>query len=128
MSPRIVAGFLIAPILLPVVTVVVTLQADFSVGQFKAGFALACILAVFTYATALIVGVPVFAWYRRRGWFEPWQFAVGGGLLGLLPMPVIALFGPVPLFLGPVLSVIGLLSALLFWFLAVRGNVRGHGA
>ena len=57
---------------------------------------------------ALLLGVPYAYWLRRRGRFDAWRMALGGFLIGGVPL---GMLGPL---LGLWTGAIGALSALAF--------------
>jgi hypothetical protein len=85
-------------------------------------------LSFFTYAVTIVLGAPLVIWFRRRRWSELWRYAVGGAVLGVVPLIVIWRWGEIPLLAGPVFSFIGASSAAVFWLIAVRGNKAFQGA
>ena len=38
----------------------------------------------FTVAGCLLLGIPTYLFFRRRGWHSLWQFMLGGAILGTL--------------------------------------------
>jgi hypothetical protein len=82
----------------------------------------AFIAAVVT-GLASLVGLAIFAWFRRRGWLRLWQFAVGGALIGASVSVVFAViqWSTFVHALG-VCTALGAGHAVLFWLVAVFRN------
>ncbi len=71
----------------------------------------------------VIVGVPAFVLFRRRGWLAWWQFAAGGAVLGLAcVVPLAAAGATFAAALAPAFAALGMLHAVLFWLVAVWRN------
>ena len=71
----------------------------------------------------VVVGIPAFAVFRRRGWLAWWQFAAGGAVLGVVcAVPLAAAGVRFAAALAPAFAAIGMLHAVLFWLLAVWRN------
>jgi hypothetical protein len=82
------------------------------------------VAAVATTAT-LVLGVPAFMLFYRRGWLGWWQLAFGGACIGLVCVFPFAVGGTaVAGALAPTFVALGVLHGLLFWVLAVWRNVR----
>jgi hypothetical protein len=77
------------------------------------------IVASFT-ASASAVGVPVYVWFRRRGWLSWWQAVLAGGVIGLACALPFAFRDPRFLvFAVPVFVNIGAIHGWLFWAIAL---------
>ena len=81
--------------------------------------------AIFSYAFALFIGLPVFIFTRRKGWTSSGQMFLAGGLAGLVPGLIIMSLSGVDNFslsstiAGMAIFVAyGAVVALLFWFIA----------
>ena len=71
----------------------------------------------------VVLGIPAFVAFRRRGWLAWWQFAIGGAALGLACAVPLALTGTAfAAALAPAFAALGMLHALAFWVLAVWRN------
>jgi hypothetical protein len=72
----------------------------------------------------IVLGVPAFLLFRRRGWLAWWQFGAGGGVLGLVAAMPFAVGGGLTLgaALAPAFTALGMLHALLFWVTGVWRN------
>lgn len=71
----------------------------------------------------VVLGVPAFVLFRRRGWLLWWQFAMGGGVLGLAcGVPFAVGGGTLVAALVPAFVALGVLHAVLFWLIAVWRN------
>ena len=98
--------------------------------EFGAGGALA--LAGVATAATLLLGVPAFILFHRRGWLRWWQFAVGGGAIGLACTLPFAVGGATIVgALAPAFLALGAVHGLVFWALAIwrnRALLRPPGA
>ena len=71
----------------------------------------------------VIIGIPAFIAFRRRGWLAWWQFGAGGALMGLAcAAPLAAAGATFAAALAPAFAALGMLHALLFWLAAVWHN------
>jgi len=76
-----------------------------------------------TAAVIVFLGVPAFALFLRMGWLRWWQFASGGGALGLLcSVPFAVGGGTLVAALAPAFLALGMLNGALFWALALWRN------
>jgi hypothetical protein len=83
------------------------------------------VLAGVTTTATVILGVPAFVLFFRRGWLSWWQFAFGGAIIGLLCAIPFAVGGAaVARALAPGFLAFGALHGLLFWALAIWRNLR----
>jgi len=83
----------------------------------------ASLVALFTISGALVVGVPLFVWFKKRGWLKCWQSLLGGAVAGVvvsLPFLVSGWLGY--LYYAGIFSGIGAFHALVFWVIAVYRN------
>jgi energy-converting hydrogenase Eha subunit A len=128
MNARVLLAFLLAPALLPGAVLGLAAVLDPSRESLRAGVAYAAILCIFTYGVALVLGLPLFYWFRREGWSAAHHYLLAGGALGLVPLLLIALLGRIPLSLPPVMALAGGLSALVFRFIAGRHGSSTHVA
>jgi nitrate/nitrite transporter NarK len=75
---------------------------------------------------ALIVGIPLFSFLKRKGLLNWWQVGFAGALAGLLaPLIFSIIFGGLSstdLAFIPLFSVVGLVCGLIFWALAISKN------
>ena len=88
---------------------------------------LAIPIGAFTYAVALLLGLPVLVALRKLRWLSAWQFALAGAILGLAPLGFFMLIGAsysASFLVEQLLQhlAIGLLSAWTFWLLGVWRN------
>ena len=117
---RVWAAFLICALAYPLVVLL-----SGSVGAVGG----AIMVATFT-VTACLIGIPVFAWYRARQWLTWWQFALGGGVIGIAAAsPFLAsgsLLGYLAIASG--FGALGAAHALAFWVLAIFKNEHLHHA
>lgn len=81
------------------------------------------IVGAFT-AIACLIGIPMLSWYRRRGWFSWWHFALGGFLIGLIVSLPFLGSGSFTYYLSiaPIFGALGAGHAFLFWGLAIFKN------
>lgn len=115
---RIVVAFVVVAVTLPLI-------AWFSGGE-QSVRNLAMVAGFTLPATA--VGIPVFLWFRRRGWLRWWQAVAGGVGIGLLSALPFAVRDPGFLaFAVPAFANIGAVHGLLFWLLAVWDPRRAGG-
>jgi hypothetical protein len=77
---RAVAAFVIAPAIVPLSVAVIALTRG---ARLPESLAVASIYAAFTYAAALVAGLPLYSCFERRGWRSWWQYAVAGVGVGL---------------------------------------------
>jgi len=114
---RILIGFIAAALVAPVVV----LLADRSFGFFWF-----TMIGSFSVPLALVVGYPLFIVLRRRGFITlPWCVGAGAIISGL----GVLIFGAVTNELAavnwaPGFLIIGVVSAMAFWLIAVWKNVR----
>jgi len=89
----------------------------------------AIMVAMFT-VTACLIGIPVLAWFRTRQWLKWWQFALGGGVIGIVAaLPFLAsgsLLGYLAIASG--FGALGAAHAVAFWVLAIFKNKHLHHA
>ena len=125
MNLRTSLGLLMAASLLPAaVGCAVAVQEPTQAG-FQAAIAYAGVVALFTFPITFLVGLPLLHLYRAKQWLAWYHFALGGSLLGLLPLGVIALFGQLPLHLPFMLQFIGAASAVVLWAVVERTAPEG---
>ena len=88
----------------------------------------AIVVATFT-VIACLLGIPVFAWYRTKGWLRWWQFAFGGCVIGIAAaLPFLASGSLLSyLAIAAVFGAIGACHAAAFWLLAIFKNERIQG-
>ena len=80
-----------------------------SMGGFREGFLLGFLFGgAISMPHALLLGIPYAYWLRWNGWFDGWRMALGGFLIGGVPL---GMLGPL---LGLWTGAIGALSALAF--------------
>jgi hypothetical protein len=81
-----------------------------------------------TAATIVFLGVPAFALFLRMNWLRWWQFALGGGALGLCcAVPFAVGGGTLVAALAPAFLALGMLNGALFWVLALWRNADLSG-
>ena len=90
---------------------------------------------IYSYPTAVILGIPAFYLFRRSGWIEWWHFVLGGAAIGCIP-PLIVLLAvirvPLPEFfrdadlfmLCGLGASLGAVSALVLWAIASPFNMK----
>ncbi len=113
--PRVVVAFVC--LALAHVVFAVVMRRDF-------GAAGALAVAAAGIGGLIVLGVPAFLLFRRRGWLAWWQFGAGGGALGLIvAIPFGVGGGPtLAAALAPAFAALGMLHAVLFWLIAVWRN------
>jgi len=77
--------------------------------------------ATITATAALLFGVPLFIVFRRYGWWQFWQYLIGGAVAGALYAPMTASTLPLG-FVAGFLAIGGSVHAALFWAVAIWGN------
>lgn len=120
---RIVLGSLIAPGVVPLALALPALR-DSSPLKWVAYYFVE--LAVYAYPVAFLFGVPAFLAFHALQLTRWWHYAIGGVVLGAIPaIWLIVAKPPIP-WLGILASIgsygilIGAVSAVTFWFIAVR--------
>ena len=117
---RIVAGFLFAPLVAPVVLAVGADSSEplslWKIGKYFPLFSL------LTYLVTAIVGIPLYLWFRHRQIRKFWPYplvglAVGSMIFLLLEMFVYAWYADLEL--GVALGIAGTLTTCVFWVIAV---------
>jgi hypothetical protein len=113
--PRVVLALLVCSLVYPVALLI-------SEGQGAAGGAL--LVALFTVFATVAFGVPLLAWYVRRGWFKLWQVALGGGVIGMVVSLPLGLASGArgALYFALAFAAIGVFHAVLFWLIGVWRN------
>ena len=127
---RLFAGFAFAPLAIPLIVAILISRSDGS----AIGFSKPVILLATTaaYPSALLAAVLSYLLLRVMGWMRAWHFALAGLVTGavedviwrhipahsppwhLLPLPTLG-------------AILGTLTALLFWLIAVAGT-GGRGS
>jgi len=141
MTIKTVAGFVIAPVVIPLVFVVCDLLVPGVIsagaplpvsGRLREGFGVGMIGMVLGYVVTLLGAVPMHVLFVRRGWTRWWMYAALGAILGIAPWLIygwVRLWGQGPGAHYPVqaLAVLmglgaacGVPAATLFWAIAVR--------
>ena len=94
---------------------------------------------IYSYPTAVILGIPALYLFRRSGWVEWWHFVLGGAVIGCIP-PLVVLFAfvrvPLPEFfrdadlltLCGLGAILGAVSTLVFWAIARPINMSTNPA
>ena len=122
---------IVAFIIAPLATMIGALIDPSSWGFF------AFLTLFYSYPLALLVGVPAFLHFRRKGWLKLWQVLAAGATVGLaIPLLITLSFGPDALlkqatsaanppkhllvvFVLPAIgAAIGAAVALIFWIIA----------
>jgi hypothetical protein len=127
MNFRVLLGLLLAASVLPIAAFCTLLAQDPTLPGFTVAVAYAGVFALFTFPIALLLGIPLLLWYRANRWHAWYHFAIGGALLGLLPLGVMTLFGRIPLQLPLLLQLVGAGSALVLWAVVGRRPPQGSG-
>lgn len=122
-------GFLVAPTsaaLFPFVgacagTLIFNGKCDIDFGW--SPFALAI-----TFPATALVAVPLFILFCKRNWLEWWQIALGGAIVGLVSPVILQVVDDGSNWVWyrfALISVpLGILSSLVFWYIAARNNLR----
>jgi hypothetical protein len=122
MERRVILAFALAPAVVPLAVAAWALATGVRAPE---SLVLASIYGAFTYGTAVALGLPFYRLSVRKGWTRWWQYAVAGGVIGLAPLLVISFAAlalptdgrPALVFVG-----VGVLSATVFWLIALRGR------
>lgn len=71
----------------------------------------------------LFLGLPMYRYYRHRGWLRLHQFVLGGGSLGLV-ISLLVLFdgGRATIQAGAIFVPMGAIHGLVFWIVGVWNN------
>lgn len=122
MNRRLPLAFLVAPGVVPA-----ALACASAFPTYAGAWVIALPVAAFTYATAVLLGIPAYVIFSRQGWCNAWQFVLGGAALGVAPMLLLspfAGFARQALAAGPIYIGIGAISGLFFWVVAFAGKRR----
>jgi hypothetical protein len=119
---RAAAGFLVAPMLVPLALAILLLAEGGVDPRERVGFALlgGSVFVLPIYAVALFIGVPLFRFFRSQRWNDPWRFAVAGGVLALMSLLLVTLYGEMQPGALVVLFSAGAASGSVYWAIAVR--------
>ena len=119
---RLVAGFMFAPAIgVLVLLLALIINAIVSTGfeqnwGFLAPFGL--MAAYMAYSATFIVGLPLFIFFRIRGWLRLWQITAGGFLIGGL----VATLPYTHIVFGLMFCAVGATTGLAFWTIAIFRN------
>lgn len=90
-------------------------------GYNRAGTTL--IAASITFSITVLMGVPLFIYFRYKGWLGWWRMALGGFGIGIFCSLIALPAGfDVFLFTCGVFGFVGILHALMFWVIGVWRN------
>ena len=91
-----------------------------------------CMFAIWAYPGMIILGIPTHIWFEKRNWTSTWQYCLAGLVGGILTIALVinAMLSGRPMSLADRLrlipfgvlhpSVVGLVTGLAFWMIAVR--------
>ncbi len=119
---RLVAGFVFAPaigvlvLLLALYAKSIVVPVGDESFEFLGFFGLAS--AYFAYSATFIFGLPLFILFYMRRWFQLWQIAAGGLLVGVL----VALLIETHIAFGLMYCAVGLATGLAFWLIVIFRN------
>jgi hypothetical protein len=122
MERRVILAFALAPAVAPAAVAAWALATGVRAPE---SLVLASIYGAFTYGTAVALGLPFFRLAERKGWTRWWQYAVAGAVIGLAPLLIISLAAAAPPpggRVGLVFVGVGVLSATVFWLIALKGR------
>lgn len=129
MSPhrlRVAVGFIVAPALGAIVSVlplcaISSVSKEPSLASCGEAISFFSFYGMFiAYPAALVLGVPIFAFLKRKHFLRWWQVGFAGALAGL-PL-VFLLSSPMGIAFAPIFSLVGFVCGLVFWGLAVLKN------
>ena len=115
---RIITGFLIAPLIIPLVYglgVIAMGQGVRPIAPRDVLLGALLMTGPFAYAVAFIMGIPGFLLLKSLGWFRL-PLVVGLGILVGLGVPLVLNVPRLEIFLGPLA---GALAATGFWFITL---------
>ncbi len=93
------------------------------IGGAEGGLGGAAFIGFFTVVGTLVIGAPIFLWFRTNGWLQLWQFAIGGASIGTLASLVFFTEGwRVGALFAVMFGVLGAIHACVFWFIGVFKN------
>lgn len=120
---RVLIAFLIAPGAVPAL-----LAIQSATRGFHDDWRLAAVIALFTYGAALVLGLPMYLLFRSRGWLRWWHCVLGGASVAALVVLVGTLRagGVAGLYWLPAYLLIGAVSGVLFWLVALSGGARAR--
>ena len=124
MNIRALLGLLLAASLLPITVACMIVAQEPTLHGAEAAAAYASFLALFTVPISFVIGLPLLSWYKAKRWQAWYHFAIGGALLGLLPLGVMAFFGEVPVHLPFLLQLVGAGSAIVLWVVVGRAPTK----
>lgn len=119
MTRRVVLAFVISPAVVPLV---VTALAVADKVRLHESVIVGSIYAAFTYGAAVVVGIPAFYVFSRKGWTKWWQYAVAGAAIGigiLFGMSAAARESVLPS-VALLFIAMGVVSTTVFWLIATR--------
>lgn len=117
-----ILGFVLAPAIVPAVVVGMALAQGIDL---RHSLIVGSIYGAFTWGAALLLGLPVFTSFSRRGWTSWWQYVILGVVIGVLVLLLIFLAHGRFIFDSRVFLIFiaaGVVTASAFWFIAVRGR------
>lgn len=133
-TPRVIAGFLIAPLVPSVALILIALVAiavalidgapvsDFS--DFGIFLFVLIYLTMTSYVVTILFGVPTFLVLKRMGWVGVVPAALGGIAIGTIVGPVLGMtllnktFEQVSTTVWPLSAAGAMLAAIVFWLIA----------
>lgn len=68
---------------------------------------------------AALVGVPLFLFFRKRGWLNGWQVILGGGLAGVLFGLILGALDAFHFGWAIILGAFGAFAGAAFWFIGL---------
>jgi hypothetical protein len=136
---RIVLAFLVAPLVPVLLLALVDLIGSSGAASHSGNGALfALVVFVFVYPATAILGIPVYLYFRRKGWHQWWRVLLGGACIGLAPgvfSGFLALFADVRI--GETLAMLlpfaglaaafGAVGALAFRVIAFPAKIDAEG-
>ena len=123
---RVLAGFALAPAVVPLV--VVAWALDHGVHA-RESVVIGSIYAACTYGAAVVLGIPSYLLLSRRGWIRWWQYGLTGACIGAAVFFVISTMAQDQFYAFStvfVFVVVGVVSTSAFWVIGIgRGGAGG---
>jgi hypothetical protein len=120
MERRLLAGFALAPAVVPLIVVA---WALFQGVHARESLVIGSIYAACTYSAAVALGIPSHRVLSRRGWTRWWHYGLTGACIGAAVFFVISATTQHQLFAFNTLLlfvVVGVVSTMMFWLIAVQ--------
>ncbi|HEY0592688.1 MAG TPA: hypothetical protein VGF40_13035 [Thermoanaerobaculia bacterium] len=127
MARRVISGFVISPAVVPLGVTARALVDDVGLQE---SVIIGSIYAAFTYGAAIVMGIPAFYAFSRKGWTRWWQYALAGAAIGIAVLAGASAAAGESFFRLPIallLIAMGVVSTTVFWSVAIATWTRRHG-